>query len=506
MLKGSKEVMMKKLKSIKWRNVILFLFVMVGLLVLAQSFVLPDMIGWNVDRVKHYEAGNDITIVYQNVYSDTVPYGTVANQEKCNKNEDCDVVLIFSKGEDVSSQSESEIKAYLNQLVEEQLINPKEIVYNEPQYSNDVNQGYPISYDANPYEGIIEITFSQGPEIHVYDATMVAVGDILLHDTVYNDFRLEEDTFDFSPLLENVKPYIEPADFGFANQETNIGGVEVGLSSYPNFNSPYEIARDLINVGFNMFARANNHTLDKGESGVLAAEKNWEMFEGIITAGSTDSKEKRDQISVIEKNGIKLALLAYSYGFNGYRVPDDKTYLANEFDYEQAAIDIEKAKSVSDVIVVSMHWGVEYSNTPSEAQIEQAQWLADQGVHVIIGSHPHVLQPMDRLIGKDGNETVVAYSLGNFISGQVGLERLVGGIMKIDIKKTTIGDGVEIEIGQPQFMPTYNYAEASTKGYRLVPLIDSAQAEYFESIKALMETYSPNVDVVDYITYGELEK
>ena len=153
-----------------------------------------------------------------------------------------------------------------------------------------------------------------------------------------------------------------------------------------------------------------------------------------------------------------------------------------------------------------MHWGVEYSNTPSEAQIEQAQWLADQGVHVIIGSHPHVLQPMDRLIGKDGNETVVAYSLGNFISGQVGLERLVGGIMKIDIKKTTIGDEVKIEIGQPQFMPTYNYAEASTKGYRLVPLIDSAQAEYFESIKALMETYSPNVDVVDYITYGELEK
>ena len=111
--------MMKKLKSIKWRNVILFLFVMVGLLVLAQSFVLPDMIGWNVDRVKHYEAGNDITIVYQNVYSDTVPYGTVANQEKCNKNEECDVVLTFSKGEDVSSQSESEIKAYLNQLVED---------------------------------------------------------------------------------------------------------------------------------------------------------------------------------------------------------------------------------------------------------------------------------------------------------------------------------------------------------------------------------------------------
>lgn len=209
---------------------------------------------------------------------------------------------------------------------------------------------------------------------------------------------------------------------------------------------------------------------------------------------------------MIEKNDIKIALLSYSYGFNGYEVPEDKPYLANEFDYQQAAIDIEKAKSVSDVIVVSMHWGVEYSNVPSQLQTEQAQWLSDQGVHVILGTHPHVLQPMDRLTGQNGNETVVAYSLGNFISGQVGLERLVGGIMKFDIKKTTIGDEVQIEISQPQFMPTYNYAENSTSDYQLVPLVDSSQADYFESIKSLMENYSEIVDVVDYITYNELEE
>lgn len=498
--------MMKKLKTIKWRNVVLFLFVMVGLLVLAQSFVLPDMVGWDVDRVKHYEAANDIDIKYNNVYSDTVPYGTVTNQERCEKTEECDVILTFSKGKDVSSKSDIEIETYLNQLIEEERLKSNDIIYNEPTYSTEVNSGYAIVYDANPYEGVIEITFSLGPEIHVYEATMVAVGDILLHDTVYNDFRLEGDTFDFSPLFEDIKKYIEPADFAFANQETNIGGTEVGLSSYPNFNSPYEIARDLISTGFNMFARSNNHTLDKGEAGVIAAQKNWETFEGIITAGSTDSQEKRDQIPVIEKNDIKIALLSYSYGFNGYQVPEDKPYLANEFDYNQATIDIEKAKSVSDVIVVSMHWGIEYSNVPSEAQLEQAQWLSDQGVHVILGTHPHVLQPMACLTGKDGNETLVAYSLGNFISGQVGLERLVGGIMKFDIKKTTIGDDVQIEISQPQFMPTYNYAENSASDYKLVPLVDSSQAEYFETIKSLMENYSQKVDVVDYITYNELEE
>ena len=497
---------MKKLKTIRWRNVILFLFIMVGLLVLAQSFLVPDMVGWNVDRVKHYEAANDISIIHNNIYSDTVPYGVVANQETCDKGEDCDIILTFSKGEDVSSKSDSDIKSYLNQLVDNQLIQASQIVFNEPQYSNEVNQGYAIVYEANPYEGLIEVTFSLGPEIHVYEATMVAVGDILLHETVYNDFSIDEKTFDFSPLLEDVKPYIEPADFAFANQETNIGGVELGLSAYPNFNSPYEIARDLINIGFNMFARSNNHTLDKGEAGVLAAQKNWETFEGVITAGSTDSLEKRNQIPVIEQNGIKVALLSYSYGFNGYKVPEDKPYLANEFDYDQVASDIEKAKSVADVITVSMHWGVEYSSVPSQTQIEQAQWLADQGVHIILGTHPHVLQPMDRLVGKNGNETIVAYSLGNFISGQIGLERLVGGIMKLDIKKTTIGDQVEIEISQPQFMPTYNYPEGSASDYKLVPLVDSVQADYFETVKKLMNNYSSHVEVVDYITYDEVEK
>lgn len=497
---------MKKLKTIRWRNVILFLFIMVGLLVLAQSFLVPDMVGWNVDRVKHYEAANDISIIHNNIYSDTVPYGVVANQETCDKGEDCDIILTFSKGEDVSSKPDRDIKSYLNQLVDNQLIEASQIVFNEPQYSNEVNQGYAIVYEANPYEGLIEVTFSLGPEIHVYEATMVAVGDILLHETVYNDFSIDGKTFDFSPLFENVRPYIEPADFAFANQETNIGGVELGLSAYPNFNSPYEIARDLINVGFNMFARSNNHTLDKGEAGVLAAQKNWETFDNIITAGSTDSLEKRNQIPVIEQNGIKVALLSYSYGFNGYKVPEDKPYLANEFDYDQVANDIEKAKSVADVITVSMHWGVEYSSVPSQTQIEQAQWLADQGVDIILGTHPHVLQPMDRLVGKNGNETVVAYSLGNFISGQIGLERLVGGIMKLEIKKTTIGDEVEIEISQPQFMPTYNYPERAASDYKLVPLVDSVQADYFETVKKLMNNYSSHVEVVDYITYDEVKK
>lgn len=476
---------------------------MVGLLVLAQFFVRPNMEGWDVERVLHYEAANDINIIHDYIYSDEVDYGVVVDQQKCDKDESCDIKLTISKGKDISKNTETEIRAYLDELIARGLITANEVNYHESMYSTDVKPGFAVYYEPDPYKQRIDVSFSLGPEIRVYKASMVAVGDILLHDTVFNDFRLEGDLFDFSPLLENVKPYIEPADFAFANQETNIGGVEIGLSSYPNFNSPYEIVRDLVGIGFNMFSRANNHTLDKGEEGILSAEAYWTTLNEVISVGSTDSQEKRDQVAIIDKNGIKVALLAYSYGFNGYQVPEDKPYLANEFSYEQAEKDIAAAKEISDVIMVSMHWGNEYQATPSEIQLEQAQWLADQGVHVILGQHPHVLQPVDRLIGRDGNETLVAYSLGNFISGQTGLEKLVGAILKFDITKTTIGDEVKIEISQPQLMPTYNYAQNGTVNYKLVPLVESDQRDYYETVQTLMETYSNAVDVVDYITYDQ---
>ncbi|MGL4374455.1 MAG: CapA family protein, partial [Turicibacter sp.] len=183
--------------------------------------------------------------------------------------------------------------------------------------------------------------------------------------------------------------------------------------------------------------------------------------------------------------------------------PKDKPYLANEFNYETAEMEIAKAKEISDVIVVSMHWGNEYQSLPSELQLEQAQWLADQGVHIIMGHHPHVIQPVDKLIGVTGNETLVAYSLGNFISGQTGLEKRVGSLIKFDITKTVVGDETSIEISIPQFMPTYNYPEYKNSRYKIVPLIESSERDYFETVKTLLETYSDKVEVVEYLNYNQ---
>ncbi|MGL4336269.1 MAG: CapA family protein [Turicibacter sp.] len=494
---------MKKLKHIKWFNVILFLFVMVGLLSLAQLFILPNMEEWDIDRVQHYEAANDIKIDYDYVYSNEHEYGQVIDQVKCEKEEPCDISLTISKGKDFTSKSSAQIKEYLDGLIEKGIILANEVNYHESMYSNTIDKDMAIYYEPNPYLNRIDVSFSLGPEVHIYKSTMVGAGDVLLHDTVFNDFRVEGNLFDFSPLLEDIKGYIEPADFAFVNQETNIGGAEIGLSSYPNFNSPYEIATQLRDIGFNMFSRANNHTLDKGENGILSAQKHWETLTDIIYAGSTDSQVKADVIPVLEQNGIKVSMLAYSYGFNGYKVPKDKPYLANEFNYETAEMEIAKAKEISDVIVVSMHWGNEYQSLPSELQLEQAQWLADQGVHIIMGHHPHVIQPVDKLIGVTGNETLVAYSLGNFISGQTGLEKRVGSLIKFDITKTVVGDETSIEISIPQFMPTYNYPEYKNSRYKIVPLIESSERDYFETVKTLLETYSDKVEVVEYLNYNQ---
>ena len=486
-----------KKSNIRWRNVIIFLVVAVGLIALAQYFIRPDMVGWTIDRVKIYENGNDIKILYQYEFTEDYDYGIVMAQKTCESSEPCDVILIVSIGEDVSRQPEQEIINYLDSLVERGLIQESQIQMNSPEHSNDINKGFAKLYRPAPSEGMIEVTISLGPEITVREASMVAVGDILLHDTVYQAFEAEDGTFDFSPLFADIRRYIEPSLFAFVNQETNIGGEDIGLASYPNFNSPFEIARDLIEIGFNMFSRANNHTLDKGAEAIISAEEYWLKFEDIITAGSTDSQEKRDEIAVIERNGIRIALLAYSYGFNGHYLPEGQEYLANLFSYEQAQIDIEKAQEVSDVVVVSMHWGAEYEMLPGTLQKEQAQWLADQGVDIILGTHPHVLQPVEFITGKSGNETLVAYSLGNFVSGQVGLEKNVGGILRFDIQKISIRDEVRIEFRNVELMPTYNFFDQDEKIYRLIPLIESTEHAYFETIQTLFETYSNQVRVVE---------
>ena len=243
--------------------------------------------------------------------------------------------------------------------------------------------------------------------------SLVMVGDALIHSSVYNDANVNG-KYDFSKQLEFIKPIIKNYDLAFYNQETILGGTEIGLSDYPTFNSPWEFGDSMIDAGFNIVNLATNHTMDRGEKAILKSCEYWNSKKDkVLSVGSYCSKEDSKKIIVKEKNGIKYAVLSYTYGTNGISIPEGKEYLVNIYSDEKAKEEIKKVRKKVDLLMVSMHWGTEYQSVPTEEQKREAEYLSKLGVDIIIGTHPHVIQPVTYV-----NNTLVIYSLGNFISAQ----------------------------------------------------------------------------------------
>lgn len=274
------------------------------------------------------------------------------------------------------------------------------------------------------------------PKLQSFD--LVMVGDALIHYGVYRDAKTSDGGYDFKPMLENMKPIISQYDLAYYNQETILGGTELGLSSYPMFNSPYEVGDAFIDCGFDLVSLATNHTMDKGEKGVLSSVSYWKNHPDIITSGQWSSEEERNEVRIYEKNGIKYAFFSYTMWNNGLNTPAGKSYLSNEYSEEKAKADIEQVRDKVDVVIVAMHWGTEYSLGVSSAQAKEADYLSSLGVDLIIGAHPHVVEPVEYI--NDG-KTFVIYSLGNFISDQDGVERLTGLMAEVSILKIDNIDG-----------------------------------------------------------------
>jgi len=281
--------------------------------------------------------------------------------------------------------------------------------------------------------------------------TLTAVGDVLIHDRVYNVAKTD-DSYDFAPMLKEMKPYLQAGTVTFANQESVMGGSKIGVSTYPSFNSPKEIGEQLQEYGVDVVNLANNHTLDRGEDAILSSIKHWKDLD-MTYFGAYESKEDQETLRVYDtEEGISLGFVGYTYGTNGIEVPAGKEYLVNYIDREQMKKDIQEANEKADVTVVSLHFGVEYETNPNEEQKELAQLAADEGADIVLGHHPHVLQPVEWVEGKNGNQTFVAYSLGNFFTGQEDLSNRIGGILNLEIEKEKDG---EIDIHSPSFLPTY---------------------------------------------------
>ncbi|WP_165452552.1 CapA family protein [Paenibacillus thalictri] len=335
------------------------------------------------------------------------------------------------------------------------------------------------------------------PKPEVSKATLSAIGDVLIHSEVYEDARQQDGTYNFAPMFAGVADFMRKPDVLIANQETMIGGTKFGLSGYPMFNSPHEVGDALKAAGVDLVTVANNHTLDRGEKVIQSALAYWDAI-GMPYTGAFKSQDDSARIRTMVSNRIVFSFLSYTYGTNGIPTPEGKAYLVNRLEEAKFAEDIEKAKQQSDVVVVAAHWGNEYEPMPSSAQQEQAQKFADLGADIVIGNHPHVLQPPAWVKGKNGRQTLVFYSLGNFISAQGGTARRAGGMATVDVVKTKTNGKTSIELKNPSFLPTYTYFR-NMSDFQVVPMdrlsdgqLKNARGQY-EAIKKHMSTFIPDL-------------
>ncbi|WP_313134703.1 CapA family protein [Anaerocolumna sp.] len=267
------------------------------------------------------------------------------------------------------------------------------------------------------------------------ELTLLAVGDNLIHMQIVKSGLKKDGSYNYDHLYSTLKPDIEAADIAIINQETILGGNEFPYSGYPVFNSPTEIGDALIHAGFDVVLHASNHALDKGYPGIKNTLEYWNKHPLITVLGINKSQEDKDTIQIIEKNGIKIAMLNYTYGLNGFTMPKDKPFLVNMLDKSEMKKDIKKAKKLADFVIVFPHWGTEYVYQPNDTQKDLASFFAEEGVDLVIGTHPHVLQPVTWIVSDSGHPMLIYYSLGNFVSYQREAPRMLGGMAHITITK-----------------------------------------------------------------------
>jgi poly-gamma-glutamate capsule biosynthesis protein CapA/YwtB (metallophosphatase superfamily) len=312
--------------------------------------------------------------------------------------------------------------------------------------------------------------FALGNEDSSITITLSAVGDLMCHSVQYNYARVDEDSFDFNPVYRDVKRYLSKSDFAFGNLETVTAGKSIGYSGYPFFNTPDEYISALSNAGFDLITTSNNHSLDRGEAGLLRTigqiKKNGLLYNGTFT-----SREDREKIRVIDIKGIKVAFLAYTFGTNGIPVPKGKSYLINLIDFDLIEKDITQARKIgSDIVLVHYHFGEEYQRVPNSYQDEVVRKTISFGADIIIGGHPHVLQPCEyfKTVNAVLDTGVVLYSLGNFISNQRWRYSDAGVILNINITKNM--KSTEIYISDVEYIPTWVYKGETDKGNEYVIL------------------------------------
>lgn len=330
--------------------------------------------------------------------------------------------------------------------------------------------------------------------------SLIMVGDILMHDPVLESGRTSEG-YSYHHIFENVADEIKAADVAIFNQEVMIAGERYGVQGYPKFNAPFELADAIAAAGFDVAAHATNHTLDVGKDAMLECLANWEnKYPEIEIIGMHESSEDAEHISVIEKNGIKMAVLNYTDIMNlvGVELCREEPYLVDMFEESRIRRDVQKAREIADFVTVCAHWGSEYTHSPSDTQKKWADIMLECGVDLVLGTHPHVIQPVEWLEHENGNKMLVYWSLGNFVnstgeSGRGKGARMLGAMADVTLARNNDG---KVYIADASAVPLVTHIRYESFG-----ITTYLFSEYTEEM--LKQSEAVNIDYTFSYSYCE---
>lgn len=322
----------------------------------------------------------------------------------------------------------------------------------------------------------------------VTTASFIAVGDNLYHTSLFESGMNESGTWNYDHIYANVLDEIQAADVAMIDQETVLTSDRSYVSSYPSFATPTEVGDALIKAGFDVIEAATNHIDDYGYDLMAQTFDFWKTnYPDVPVLGIHETPEDANTVKTLEVNGITFAFLDYTYGTNNSGAGEGREYMIDIFDKAKVTSMVKKAKEISDCVIFVAHWGTEDEPMPNEFQKQWATFLMKQGVDIVIGGHPHVLQPYGRMSDNEGNEMLIYYSLGNFVSTQQELPELLGGMASFTVEKTTLKGESSIRILDPTVKPLVMHYNHDYGNYAVYMLEDySNDMAYDHSVRNLI--------------------
>lgn len=320
--------------------------------------------------------------------------------------------------------------------------------------------------------------------------TFTFAGNVLINDRMWYDTSTEDNTYDFKCVFEDLKTTMKKSNINFYSQQSILGGKELGISYYSNYNSPIDLGEAMVDIGFNMISLANYHAYDKGITGIMNSLDFWDK-NNVVYSGTSISEEKRNSNNIITKNNIKIGLLAYTMGTD---TVFNESYEINVYDKEIVKSDVETLKEKTDIIIVSMDWGNTGLFEVNSTQKEIANYLSELGVDIVVGNTGYSIQPIEKI-----NNTLILYSLGNLLSGHILADSRISAVVDLKLNMNIKDDVKTIQFSDINVLLTYAYNN-DTMNYRVIPFNKLTNQlynyqEYYDKYKEVLTRNIANINI-----------